>query len=1030
MRFSIVVYASISSAFVGRCGELKTLDDGLRRAVGGEPQGVLVGGEAGVGKTRLLHEFLAAAEEAGAVTALGNCLEVGAEGLPYAPLVAALRQLHRVLGVELERAVEGYEEQLSGLLPDLGGAGPTPGDEYGRARFFECTAKLFERLAGERTVVLAIEDLHWSDRSTRELLAYLIRSLHRCRVVILATYRTDGLHRQHPLRPYLAELERLRAVQRLELARFGRAEVEQQLAGLLDTAVLDRGLVGWIYERSEGNAFFVEELAHSYQDVGRGGLSSSLRDILLVRVEALPDQTRQVVTVAAGAGSSVEHGLLAAVLKLPEHDLLEALRTAVDAHVLVPEADSESYRFRHALMREAVLDDLLPGERRWINRRYATALEDNPGLVRADQRAGRLASYWYHARHSARALPAALEAGRQARRGNAFAEQLLMLERALELWEQVPDEVLRDLQCYDCADEAYPGGPEAGDGGADSDRLRLVNVLADATVAASRSGNPELSVRFAKTASRLIDEIAEPEHAAWFWLQRSRAVHFLERTGEEEAEHARRLVEGRPSSAVQADVLHRISMCGALTGPSQKHVAIGKRAVEIAREVGARTVELHTLNTVGMLRVRLGEIEEGLTLLREVCVHSHGIDDPYLQTRAYVNLSAQYAQVGRNEEAVETAREGLAIARRYGLDPSYAALMLNNLADSLICLGRLQEAEGVLTAMMENAGGTTLGDRQVLLRTELALQRGDLAVAGEYLAGISNVHVHDRQPQKALPRATFVVRIAARSGRFAEARAKLLSVIGDGLPSGHDQFAWLLLVHGATAEADSRGLPDADAGRTEVLELIRREAQGLSRIVPLYKARAHMLDAELARAEGRDTPEVWMRAVEALRPTGRPYPLVEALFRAAAAHATAGAREEAGRLLREAEQKARTRGYGELLREARALAERARIPLDASPFADAPTTPNEVSDASAALGLTARERDVLRLLALGRTNRQIAEELYISPKTASVHVSNILTKLEVGNRGEAAATAHRMRLFPQEDRLPSRCLQPENIARD
>ncbi|MGQ5650669.1 ATP-binding protein, partial [Streptomyces sp. EKR5.2] len=179
-----MAYASISSAFVGRSGELEALASGLRRAFGGEPQGVLVGGEAGVGKTRLLQEFLAAAEEAGAITALGNCLEVGAEGLPYAPLVAAMRQLYRVLGVELERAAEGYEEQLSGLLPELGGAGPTPGDEYGRARFFECTAKLFERLAGDRTVVLAIEDLHWSDRSTRELLAYLIRSLHRCRVVL------------------------------------------------------------------------------------------------------------------------------------------------------------------------------------------------------------------------------------------------------------------------------------------------------------------------------------------------------------------------------------------------------------------------------------------------------------------------------------------------------------------------------------------------------------------------------------------------------------------------------------------------------------------------------------------------------------------------------------------------------------------------------------------------------------------------------------------------------------------------------
>ncbi|MGV9654079.1 helix-turn-helix transcriptional regulator [Streptomyces sp. NPDC003554] len=1012
-----MAYASISSAFVGRSAELEALAGGLRHAFGGEPQGVLVGGEAGVGKTRLLQEFLAAAEEAGAITALGNCLEVGAEGLPYAPLVTALRQLHRVLGVELERAAEGYEEQLSGLLPDLGGAGPTPGDEYARTRLFEYTARLFERLAADRTVVLAIEDLHWSDRSTRELLAYLIRTLHRCRVVVVATYRSDDLHRQHPLRPYLAELERLRAVQRLELARFARAEVEQQLAGLLETAALDRGLVGWIYDRSEGNAFFVEELAFSYQDAGKVGLSSSLRDILLVRVEALPEPAWQVVTMAAGAGSNVEHGLLAAVLELPQEDVFEALRTAVRAHVLVPEADGDSYRFRHALMREAVLDDLLPVERSWINRRYATALESDQGLVPADQRTGRLASYWYHAHDPARALPAALEAGRQARRGNAFAEQLLMLERTLELWEQAPDEVLRDLQCYDCADEAYPRRSQAEDG-ADADRLRYVDVLADATVAASRSGDQELSVRFAKTGLRHINEVAEPECAAWFWLQRARAAHYQGNIGEEESEQARRLVEDGPPSAVGADVLHRIAVTGMLNHPSRMHLAIGERAAHIAREVGARTVELHALNTVGALRVLLGEIEEGLTLLREVCVQSREIDDPYLQTRVYNNLSSLEEQLGRSEEAVETAREGLAIARNYGLNTISGVVILGNLVESLLPLGRHREAEELLTSNLEQTGEAVLNYNVVRLQTELALLRGDLAGAAEYLAGVSNGNVGDRQPQRTLPWADLAVRIAVRSGLFAEARNELLTAIGNGLSTGFDHLAWPLLVHGAAAEADSRGLPDTDAGRTEALEQIRREAQRLSRIVPLYEGWAHMLDGELARAEGRNTPEVWLRAVEVLRPTGRPYPLAEALFRAAAAHAAAGAREEAGRLLREAEEQARKHGDTELLREVTALAERARLPLDPSAPTQLPADSGAVPDPSAALGLTARECDVLRLLTLGRTNRQIAEELYISPKTASVHVSNILTKLEVGNRGEAAAAAHRMRLFPQHTTRP------------
>jgi DNA-binding NarL/FixJ family response regulator len=760
----------------------------------------------------------------------------------------------------------------------------------------------------------------------------------------------------------------------------------------------------------------VEELAYSYQDTGNVGLHRSLRDMLLVRVEALPDAARQIVTVAAGGGSAVEEGLLGAVAGLAEDDLIEALRGAVSAHVLVPEADHEGFRFRHALMREAVLDDLMPVERNRMNRRYAVALEQEPVLVRADQRAGRLASYWYQAGEASRALPAALEAGRQARRRNAFAEQLLMLQRALELWKEVPEEVLRDQQCYDCGDEAYP---KRSADGQDTGSVHLVDVLADATVAASRSGDAELSIRFATTASCVVDDIAEPEHAAWFWLQRARAAHFNGRIGMEETARARALVEGRPASAVQADVLHRVAMSGALDAPAREHVSIGEQAIRIAREVGARAVELHTLNTVGMLRVHLGEIEEGLAMQREVCVQSRGIEDPYLQTRAYVNLSAQCQKLGRSLEAVEIAREGLALARQYGLNPAYAGLMLVNLVDALLSLGRLDEAEQLLTSGLQDDSGMAWSDDLFLSQAELALLRGDLASAAGFLARVSNDHGHDRQPQEVLPRADMAVRIAARSGRFGEARAELVTAIGDGLPPGFDEFAWSLLVHGAAAEADSRGLPDSEADRAGVLEQIRREARRLSRVVPLYEGRAHMVDAELARAEGRDDPETWMRAVDVLRSTERPYPLADALFGAAAAHISAGSPEEAGRLLQEAEDHARALGDVDLLREVTALAGRAKLPMRSSELDVPPVTAPTVPDPAAELGLTARESEVLQLLMRGHTNRQIGEELYMSPKTASVHVSNIMTKLDAENRGQAAAAARRMRLFPDED-APSR----------
>ena len=334
-----------------------------------------------------------------ATTAVGGCLELGADGLPFAPFATALRGLHRSLGdVELAAAVAGREAELARLLPDLA---PGPGsparaetfdEEDGRARLFELTAQLLERMATGRTVVLAIEDLHWADRSTRELLGYLYRSLHTCRLVLLATYRADDIHRRHPLRPFLAELDRLRTVRRVELPRLTRAEVHAQIAGIQGVPEPDPEQARIIFRRSEGNPFFVEELT---ANCATCGISDSLRDLLLVRVEALPDHAQRVLQIAAQGGSAVEHALLAAVCGLPEDELLAALRAAVGANVLLPTDDGDGYRFRHALLREAVSEDLLPGEGAGLNRRYAQALEADPGLVRAEQRTTRLAHYWY-----------------------------------------------------------------------------------------------------------------------------------------------------------------------------------------------------------------------------------------------------------------------------------------------------------------------------------------------------------------------------------------------------------------------------------------------------------------------------------------------------------------------------------------------------------------------------------------------------------------------------------------------------------
>ncbi|MFJ2782300.1 MULTISPECIES: AAA family ATPase [unclassified Kitasatospora] len=1002
---------SVSPVFVGRGTEITALTDALRRAGSGHPQAVLIGGEAGVGKTRLLEEFLArACGTGGVVTTVGGCLEVGAEGLPYAPLATALRRLHRGLGPELEAAAAGSEGHLARLLPEFGEADGEPNDEYGRARLFEHTARLFERLGTDRTLVLAVEDLHWSDRSTRELFAYLVRTLHRVRVLLIATYRTDDLHRRHPLRPFLAELERLRTVQRLELERFGPGEVAAQLAGILGTAVPDRQLVDRIHRRSEGNPFFVEELATALHDGCRAGLTDSLRDILLVRVEALDEETQRVLRIAAEGGSTVEHALLAAVLE-DEEALIESLRTAVGASILRPDPDGDGYRFRHALVREAVSDDLLPGERHRINRRFATVLEEQPQLVGADVRPARLANYWYHAHDPARALPTALDAAREARRRNAFAEQLGMLERALELWDHVSEEVLaHTLRPYDWAETYPPCACAAGAHDPGCDRLQLIDVLAEAVVAARRSGDRERGLSFARRALKMVDERENPARAAWFRINRARMLGHLRRSGdEEEIAHAHRLVEHLPPSAVQAEVFALGAGAAMLKNPGHEQVELAERAVLIAGEVGAHAVEQHARMTLGYLRNDLGaDPETALAELTAAVEATRPLGVPDVLLRGLNNLASMLRGLGRAEEAVAVAREGLEYADGNGLVRNIGTILTGNLAEALMDLGRIEEVTRVLADGDLTSPTGTHAEFLDRMRGELAMLRGDLAEAAEMLAQARTAN-RIGQVQHSVPISQLAVRIAARSGRPMEARAELLAVLEGELPRGYESDLLPLLVDGAGVEADTRGLPEAGPDRARVLALIAATAAGLVPKAPLHHGWARLLEGELARAEGADTPAHWAAAVEALRPTGLPYPLALALLRAGEAEVLAGRREAAAELLREARELAGARSDRPLLAEIAGLADRAGLALTTCPAGRAKTPlPGD------SFGLTPRERDVLRLLAQGRTNRQIAEVLYISPKTASVHVSNILGKLAVAGRGEAAALAHRLRLFPDE----------------
>ncbi|MEW2390826.1 AAA family ATPase [Streptomyces venezuelae] len=1008
----------MNADFVGRRAELTALDEALSRAAAGEPRALVVGGEAGVGKTRLLTEFLGRAAADGAVVALGGCVETGADALPYHPVSTALRALRRRLGAEVDAAVAGQEGELARLLPELGEMDRERPEADGRARLFELTVRLLEQLAADRMVVLALEDLHWADRSTRELLSYLLRSLTGGRLLIVVTYRADDLHRRHPLRPALAEYERLRTVTRVELPRFDRAEVRRQLTALRGEAppedVLDR-----VFARSEGNAFFVEELARSLGEGLPGGISDSLCDLLLVRIEALPDDVQRVVRIAAEGGTDVEFRLLAAVTGLADDELIETLRTAVGASVLQPSDEGESFRFRHALMREAVVCDLLPGERSRLSRRYAEALHADPLLVRADERAGRLAGYWYDARDPARALPALLAAAAAARGRHAFAEQHQLLERALELWDDVPDEPRReairqgieDGVCPDLSDDA-PGG--------------FVDLLAGIVVAARLAGERERALALCKRAlreptgdappgSRQSPATDDPLRTAWLLTERYQLLRDLARSdGWEEISGALSLLAGLPPSPVHAHVYTHAAQWYVVHQPGPKAIEVAEQALELCRTTGAEISGITAQQTLAWLMMHAGDVEGGLAQARETCAREVTRTNAAVVLRGYGNLATALHGIGRYAEAVETAERGSGLADRHGL-PDIASFVDGNRAESLIQLGRWSDADDVLERAVGRRGVSVRTRAQVAgQRAELALARGAYDEARRRMEDADNWTTgRYPEPQHTLAMARVAIALAAADGRILDARALLDTAVGEAVPLGHQRYGWPLLYEAAAAEARNRGIAAAGPGRAAAVQRLREAMKGQPDFVPLWAAYALMIDAELRTAEDWDATAAWTEAVAAAEHLEPPLLLATARLRLAEALIVRGgpgsgardaARDTAGDLLRQAAATAHDLGATPLATDITALATRARIPLHQDEAAPDPSP-------AAALGLTARERDVLRLVAAGRSNRQIAEELFISPKTASVHVSNILPKLGASGRGEAAAFAHRLGLL-------------------
>src|SRR5690242_619433 len=981
----------VSPVFAGREAELTLLAGAFEDAAGGTPRTMLTGAEAGGGKSRLVTEFTATVADRALVLA-GGCVELGAGGLPYAPFTAALRRLVRARGAaEVAGLLPGQTAgELGVLLPDFGNppAGADPGTA--RARLFEVLLTLLETLAEQEPVVLVVEDVHWADRSTCDLLSFLVRNIRQARVLLVVTFRSDELNRNDLLRPLLAGLARAEGVSRLQLARLSRAQAAVQLEGILGRPPA-AALIDEVYQRGGGIPLLTEALVNSDGTVG-AELPVSLRDLLLATVAVLPEPTQQALRVAAaGGGARLSHLLLSAVTGLDDATLTAALRPAVDANVLVSDADG--YAFRHQLIREAVLEEMLTGERAQAHRAFATALEAG---LETGSRAGPestlavlAALHWRGAQDDERALAAAWRAAGAAGTALAYAQRLRMLEQVLELWDRVPE-------------PARPFG------------LDHVGVLELAADAARWAGEPERGLALAEAAIVELGAVDDAERMASMLRHRAGLRQDLLLPGQLDDLHAALGLASAPS-LVRAQILARL--CWALKR-EDRFAESEAMALDLRALAGQLGDEEHRVEA-DMALASLGALrgEDTVAALRGAQEAAQQAGFGLLEAWAYLTITNALEGSGRHELAIPAGREGLARARQLGLGRQIAAPIAGNLAESLTSAGRWDEALEILDEVL-GLDLPPLGRfGPLMIRAQIAVARGDQETAERMLDELRSLPAGvQAESQRLLSLARIEIDARLAKGDLAGALDAGRTALIRDWPAD-PRYVWPLLATAirACAETSAVSLPREACDPGRLRKDLELRAGRTDRPGPVHDAWAATFAAEAARAEARadacadDRRDLagWDAAASAWAALAQPQQEAYALLLAARAASAAGNREGAAARLGRAADLASRLGARPLLEQIGSLARRARL--------DVPTLPGprgHVEPGGAApFGLTERELEVLRLVAAGRGNRDIAAELFISPKTASVHVSNILGKLGVSSRGEAAATAYQQHLL-------------------
>jgi DNA-binding CsgD family transcriptional regulator/tetratricopeptide (TPR) repeat protein len=984
-------------AFVGRERELTR----LQAALAGETRLVLVVGDAGIGKTRFVSEGLGQAAAGGMLTVGGGCLPL-AEKLPLLPVADALEGLSRLDGgtpfaAALEAAPVYVRSEVARLLPQLGAAepGPTgPAESWLHERLFAGVAALLGGVARKSPLGLLIEDVHWADGATLDFLTYVTRAGGAGPVTVVATCRGDEAPLDAAVADWLTNVHQNVEVEEIRLGPLSRAEITEQVMGLMET-LPPAGLVEEVYARTEGHPFFTEQLvAAAVTDSGQlaqpVALPERLAELLVARAARCSGDARTVLNALAVAGRPLTEVMLAEVTGLGLDSVSAAARELTTARLLAAPANG-GHRLRHALLGEAVAADLPPGERLWRHERIADALQATGDETLAAEAAG----HWAAAGCTAEELRARLTAATAAEHMFAYAAAAAHWQRAIELYEAEPDTDLGE--------------------GIDPPRLyiRAVDSL-------EASGERVRAGAVAEEAYRRFADHADRATAAAIHFRAGslRAI-YSPAAGDPLMKEGLRLFEGTPPSPEQARawLQYALDFLFVVEGrqPAEIRTAL-ESALMAAEAAGAATVTAPLLCLLAEEWFTGGEVEEGFRLLAQARSVLGASKDAWAVLWLAIVESDALLKVCRLEEATNVGLRGFDDAQRLGFGSfGGASISLSNAIEGLLGRGSTRQAAALIDPL--TTGPIDPHNWPVHeARAEIDLLRGEVDAAANRLAQIDV----GASLEFAAGLAQDVTEVALWAGRPDEA----LETVQRALESAHEtdwlmKSGWLLamgmracadLTEQGRARRDDSAVRAALAAADNLASWVSREHElpftehPFSAAIPATHA---IWDAERSRVVGASDPAAWSVAAErwetldyrhragycwwrqgeAQLCTGETPASVAATVRTAAAAAD---------------------GHVPLLAEIRALARRARIRLD-TPLTTA--SPAPVAQVSTSYGLTERELDVLRLLTLGRSNTEIAAELFISPRTAGVHVTNILRKLGVTNRIQAAALAERAGLL-------------------